>query len=552
MSFCIDDSNNFFDTLFKNTSFKRFINSKKKTQLKDDYRRKINKKPHALHKYVNTNNNNNDYYSDYYNNRRYNRKYNRYNNQYSKLKLKHNNKFSKLKNKRPNQYYYNNNRNNDNNNNDNDNNNNTDKDNNNNNELSKNLKWLHQYVYKRAADIVNDNFDNFSKLYYLFQETEREIRYDISDISESDISTNMEKIMSLSNKYISDQDKELLSQFVSYNCTSINIEYINQIMNGETVIGHIQLYYNSYENMEEINKIIFIVLKIIGFYIKYIIGNKYFNRYTPDIKVPNIQIYYINKPNCINTNNSNFSDFRYNSDEQMRGVAIPVFTTDDTIVIYRKEELVKNIIHELQRFYSLDFGSHEIDEFTIYLKILLQKTYNVYMPNISQDDPIFNPNKSYLEVNATVLQTIFLTNTFNKKNLITNFFTEMLFSLYQTAKLFNSQNIKSSIYIYKNANKSKEFLQYTSIFEYYYLKTKLFFKYDDLLNFINKYNNSSKTLFLKMKFPKKIMSRHNQFIKFGEELLIQKDQEWHRALDIIIKLRPDDINLRMTKLDIEF
>ena len=137
--------------------------------------------------------------------------------------------------------------------------------------------------------------------------------------------------------------------------------------------------------------------------------------------------------------------------------------------------------------------------------------------------------------------------------------TEMMFSLYQTAKLLNFENIKNSNNIYKTHKSSKTqktqitFRQQTYAFEYHYLKAKLLINYNSFLDYINnihiydeKDNNNNKDL-LNLKFPRQ--SKGDVFTNFGRQLLM-KNPDFDKALNIIMKTKPTDINLRMTKIEI--
>ena len=132
------------------------------------------------------------------------------------------------------------------------------------------------------------------------------------------------------------------------------------------------------------------------------------------------------------------------------------------------------------------------------------------------------------------------------------------------AKLLNFENITSSDHIYKKQSSLNQhnlkFRQQTFAFEYHYLKAKLLFNYNSLLDYINnihiyneKDNLKNKEL-LNLKFPRQlsdnvIKPKEDLFKNFGIKLLM-KDIDFDKALNIIMKNKPNDVNLRMTKTEI--
>lgn len=152
-----------------------------------------------------------------------------------------------------------------------------------------------------------------------------------------------------------------------------------------------------------------------------------------------------------------------------------------------------------------------------------------------------------------------------------------MFSLYQTAKLLNFQNIKKSYDIYKSQSKKQNskktnskiktsskfnglFVQYTFAFEYHYLKAKLLVNYNSLLNYINNINiyndidNIKNKELLNLKFPRKLSDDVSKppgdlFTNFGIQLLME-DKSFDDALNIVMETKAEDKNLRMTKIEI--
>ncbi len=133
----------------------------------------------------------------------------------------------------------------------------------------------------------------------------------------------------------------------------------------------------------------------------------------------------------------------------------------------------------------------------------------------------------------------------------------MFFSLYQVSKLFNYEKMVNSMNIYKNKGHNVIFRQKTYIFEYHYLKSKLLFQFNNVLNFINdtKYysniQNHNNNNLINLIFPKPANDRYNINKEFGEKLMVDMDENgWDKSLNILMDEHVSDVNLRMTKLEI--
>ena len=147
-------------------------------------------------------------------------------------------------------------------------------------------------------------------------------------------------------------------------------------------------------------------------------------------------------------------------------------TNGKDIIIYREQELLKSIFHELIHFHNLDFRQipHTIIEYLI-------KTHNI------------NKNNEYLlyecvtETLANILNIIFLSRDINEIN--SNLKQELTFSTVQVAKILNICNYvnwadfaildSSNIHIKPNINNSihnsnQQFTQDSCVFSYYVLK----------------------------------------------------------------------------------
>jgi hypothetical protein len=354
------------------------------------------------------------------------------------------------------------------------------------------------------------------------------------------------------NRYIPYENRVIIINSLTENRTSVytsfNLKYsFNNIMGLENIEANIVFNCKFKDAIRDgsqyVNNIIYSMIKVIGFYVKYLISKHKFT-----YKLPNLVIYFTDINKCLKEDgdvlgfSSINSAFYYGNGE------------DQELVIYRRQELFKILIHELQHFYNFDLTTFEERETSYDLNDLIEKTYNIKRV----DDKFIKPNEAYAEMNATILNTIFSTVSFTKENLINNFYLEMSFSLYQISKLFNYEKIENSLNIYKNqSNNHIVFRQKTYIFEYHYLKSKLLFQFNDVLKFINdtKYysdnQNENNNQILNIIFPKPINDRKDIIKEFGEKFMINIDENgWDKCLNIFIDQHVTDLNLRITKLEI--
>ena len=148
-------------------------------------------------------------------------------------------------------------------------------------------------------------------------------------------------------------------------------------------------------------------------------------------------------------------------------------TNGQDIIIYREQELLKSIFHELIHFHNLDFR-HIPDTIIQYLI----KTHNI------KSDNKYLLYECVTETLANILNNIFLSS--NIKEFIYNLKNEILFSTLQVAKILNICKYKSwdefsnldnsrininNIQMTNNiSNPKKQFKQDSCIMSYYILK----------------------------------------------------------------------------------
>jgi hypothetical protein len=147
-------------------------------------------------------------------------------------------------------------------------------------------------------------------------------------------------------------------------------------------------------------------------------------------------------------------------------------TNNHDIIIYRKQELLKSIFHELIHFYNLDFKTIPINVSNSFTKFL-------------KDNHYIDENNEYIFFESvTEVLTNLLNNIFHSKNINEfkqNYLLETTFSTFQTFKIlkicgFNSWNEFTKKNKYKN--QPKKFKQDSCVFSYYILKLYILLNLD--------------------------------------------------------------------------
>jgi hypothetical protein len=209
---------------------------------------------------------------------------------------------------------------------------------------------------------------------------------------------------------------------------------------------------------------------------------------------------------------------------------------NNSIVIFRKQEVFKTCIHELMHALGLDW--YEMDE----------SNFKDKLKGIYKIESDLNTPESYVEFWACILNTCF-TSYFLCDKKLDDFilFTETLleferlYSLYQVGKILNFLSI-SYTDLYKENDISSQLRTYmykeeTNVFMYYILKTLFLYNYVDFLlfcdginkniinftetqdnmnglyNFINKFYNNPDFINDISKIYKKISKVKSKFLK---------------------------------------
>lgn len=167
----------------------------------------------------------------------------------------------------------------------------------------------------------------------------------------------------------------------------------------------------------------------------------------------------------------------------------------DSIVIWRTEEILKVLIHELVHFFMLDFGNCIEADIDFSKKIF----------GVSNDVL----NESFTDSFAIIIHTLFVAYFGNKKsnhtNILNLFNQEINFVLFQAAKIIDTFDVNIANQLtFRNVKQS------TSAFSYYIVKAALLCNLNNLCDFINEfishshYDISTFVLFVKHSMNQKL------------------------------------------------
>ena len=131
------------------------------------------------------------------------------------------------------------------------------------------------------------------------------------------------------------------------------------------------------------------------------------------------------------------------------------------IEIFRKEEVVKVLMHELCHFYKLDCSNINKNQDVI------MKRFNIKTPSYLSVQEAFT---EYL----ALLHHIALISFYTKESIRCIYHYEKIFSLFQVCKILNHYKFKRFEDLYKN-----EMIQGTNVFSYYIIKFFILYKMDN-------------------------------------------------------------------------
>ena len=157
------------------------------------------------------------------------------------------------------------------------------------------------------------------------------------------------------------------------------------------------------------------------------------------------------------------------------------------IILFRKEEIIKVLFHELIHYLDLDMRNDQNDLLILYKKI-----------NLKAD--MINPNEAYTEVLALLFLNIWEYHYENKK--INNFINcklniELYWSFIQITKILKFFKYKSFDDLF---TKNNLFYQKTNVLSYFFLKTVFLLNINDIfgdLTLNNIYFNKNRLQIIK-------------------------------------------------------
>lgn len=206
-----------------------------------------------------------------------------------------------------------------------------------------------------------------------------------------------------------------------------------------------------------------------------------------------------------------------------------VTSDEEYILIWRKEEMFKVLIHELIHFYKLDFSD-----------IIFKKSYEnkikSYDNSISSKHCVKNVNdqiifnEAYCETLATLINCI-IYSIHNNSNLKKTINIEIQHSIKQTAKILNHFNFKSADDFFDNDSCSVKLMESTNVFAYYIIKSQLLYNYKKFKKITNEKKN--------------ISTYKNKLLP-----LIKFDHKWIALVNSAMKKKDKTQDLRMTCISI--
>ena len=211
-------------------------------------------------------------------------------------------------------------------------------------------------------------------------------------------------------------------------------------------------------------------------------------------------------------------------------------TDSQDIIIYRKEELLKSILHELVHYHNMDCKDFPY-------KIVNSITSN---HQVSQNNK-YHISESITELLTTLFNSAFI-QKYQEKSLDTKIkhynsilLKEMIHTSIQSAKIIKYLSyLNMEDFCKMNKNKNYQNLpvlhQDSCVFSYYILKLYLF---NNLHKFINKFRNYDDKL---------IINSNNESYKYLHNLFenSRKNNDLHKYINNIIKIVNNDKGLRMT------
>ena len=389
---------------------------------------------------------------------------------------------------------------------------------------------LIEIIYNKLLQIINNKLDikyeliNINLINHRFPIIYEYYIENIKNISYNNFINNVNKRF-IKNKYINYIPYISKYFIVENKYKSIIYSILNEFHNGYFISVDIKQYIE--HNITRCLKYSFDILELYLFLnnddniSNTIINNIYtISRFFYELNpIKKITFYYFNTP----IKKEIISNLNYLSSQNTNSG----LTTNDYIIIWRKEELLKVYIHELIHYLNLD-NKHN------------KKINNLFNYNIGKYNYPILINETLTEINAMFFHTLF-TIIIDNNNTINNNFDyiihtfkilyniELMYSWFQFAKIMKFFNIQ----IYDNILIKKNFNQTTNIYSYYILKSIFNMYFIDIL-----YESFSIQKLLNIK---QTTNKLNIILKS-----ILDNQPINLFNNFINKLSIDDLSLRMT------
>ena len=337
------------------------------------------------------------------------------------------------------------------------------------NEIGKiNLK-ISENDKKRTNLILNSILDNIkkSKKYVNTLNYNKLLSTSIIDLSNKKLPNNI----LMTSHYVPDLIKVTILEMKGYIKVKTVIDKID-------VSIHFGMFSaTDFNNLNKIKKQILEALSIVKFCCYY--GN------TKMVKTLDIYLYLTNHKKTMPNNSIDVL-----SSNNCNSAVTFACSENGKLLIYRKEEWKKVLIHELFHSLCLDFSAINYDNLRNQVKLLFK---------VESD---YELSESYSEFWATIINSCFISyELLDDKNNYSEFLLyvkfclnlELTFSLFQMIKVLNHMNMTYDM-LYKNDKVSKYsklfYKENTNVFCYYIIKTILLVYYDDFLKWCNLNNTN--------------------------------------------------------------
>tara|TARA_Y100001970_G_C14250201_1_gene871277 strand:+ start:3446 stop:4669 length:1224 start_codon:yes stop_codon:yes gene_type:complete len=345
----------------------------------------------------------------------------------------------------------------------------------------KNILYILQN-YKKYINIDNKTIHNHNvlkKLFDLLQESDKISKKIKHKLIETDDIENINKdIYSLnSSKFLPEQILDYLNENLNYKFTYvIYIDECNIELNFYSII-------NEQNSLNKTKKYINNYLKLIKSWI--FICNLYSKNKLKNLK---LQIFFTPFVKKIPDLNNLLEKYLLSSFNVNSGYTQYNSTSNDNknIVIYRKEEWFKVLIHETLHAFNLDFND-----------INLNKYIGIFKNEFNFIESDFNFNESYCEFWANIMNLCYYCYDYSKGNfrdfIISfeiNITMEKMFSIMQLNKILNYYDLNYEMITSKTNNQMMRHIykEQTNVFCYYILKSILIFNYEKVFLWCNKNN----------------------------------------------------------------